>query len=481
MLFNSTEYFVFFLLVLILYYFLGHRWQNRILLVASYFFYGWWDWRFLFLIFISTVTDYYCAIQIENRPTRGSKKPFLILSLVVNLSLLGFFKYWDFFIESFRGLLSQFGFYASPMTLQVILPIGISFYIFKTISYSIDVYRGEIKPTTNFFDYALFVSFFPQLLAGPIERAKAFLPQIEKSRKFIPDQFMQGMQLIFWGIFQKVFVADNLGVIVDQIYKNPDANGVQYVIATWAFTFQIFCDFSGYTDIARGTSNCFGIEIMENFKQPYFATNPPDFWRRWHISLSSWLRDYLYIPLGGNRGDRWKTYRNLMVTMVLCGLWHGAAWNFILWGAYHGLALVGYRWVKTFRKSGHKGSNSLSRYMIKAFLMFQLTWIGWIFFRSENIGQSLTILERVFSVPNFLQGDAILLVKVMFFVSVPLIVMAVQTVQQISPAWFERNLVLNYMLFSKQAIYFKSILYGAMAYLLILHGASAKTFIYFQF
>ena len=479
--FNSIGYIIFLFVVLALYYFLEHRWQNRMLLAASYFFYGWWDWRFLLLILISTFTDYYCGIQIYERPTKGAKKTFLCLSLAVNLGLLGFFKYCNFFVDSFCDVFSLLGFHPSPLTLQIILPIGISFYTFKSISYSIDIYRGEIKPTYNFLDYALFVSFFPQLLAGPIERAKAFLPQIGNSRKFNLDQFVQGLQLIFWGMFKKIFVADNLGLIVNQVYNNPESSGIQYVIATWAFAFQIYSDFSGYSDIAQGTSKCLGIEIMVNFKEPYFASNPSDFWRRWHISLSSWLRDYVYVPLGGNRKGEFRTYGNLFLTMLLCGLWHGAAWNFIIWGAYHGLLLCLYRIFANNRRSNLTGTSHLWSYMLKAFIMFQLTTLGWIFFRAQNLAQIKLIFSRIFNLSWATSWDVTMLSEVCLFSSLPMLVMAFQTIRELRPSWFLKKGLPKYFQFSHLPIPAKSVVYAALTYLLCFYGAKAQTFIYFQF
>ena len=331
MVFNSLTFFIFFGIVVGLYYVLSHRWQNRMLLLASYVFYGFWDWRFLSLILISTVTDYLCGIQIYNQPSSSGKRKYLYLCLIINLTLLCFFKYWNFFAESFVEVLSSLGVNANLKIISIILPIGISFYTFKTMSYSIDIYRGEIRPTYNFFDYALFVAFFPALIAGPIDRAKNLLFQIQNSRYVNKDKIFGGLQLIFWGLFKKVFVADNLGIIVDQIYNNPASTGAEYIVATWAFAFQIYGDFSGYTDMARGASMCLGIELTHNFKQPYLSINPSDFWRRWHISLSSWLRDYVYIPLGGNKKGKLKTYMNLFLTMLACGLWHCRFISVRLW------------------------------------------------------------------------------------------------------------------------------------------------------
>jgi D-alanyl-lipoteichoic acid acyltransferase DltB (MBOAT superfamily) len=484
MLFNSLEFFVFFITVLILYYSLPHRWQNRMLLAASYFFYGWWDWRFLSLIFISTCTDYFCGIKISEAETPGKKKTFLFASMVINLGILGFFKYWNFFIESFAMVLSQAGLNLNLPSLRIILPVGISFYTFQTMTYSVDIYRGEIKPTRDFLNYALFISFFPQLVAGPIERAKNLLSQIEMRRVYRQEQLVAGLHLIFWGLFKKVFVADNLGLIVDEVYSNPNGTAFQYVIGTWAFAFQIYGDFSGYTDVARGAAKCLGFEIMKNFRNPYFAVSPSDFWRRWHISLSTWLRDYLYIPMGGNRKGVRKTYRNLMATMLLGGLWHGAAWNFVIWGGYHGLLLSVHRWFQG--KRGRRGSSnrpksSLTLYLLKAFLMFQMTCLGWIFFRAGTFTKIRDIIMTLFTGPYTIRDEASLFGRLIFYISIPLGVMVFRIFQEIRPGWFDGGLRLNRLDFAHQSFYFKSILYGALTYLLCLYGASAKSFIYFQF
>jgi len=481
MFFNSIEYFIFFGSVIFLYYLLPHRAQNRMLLIASYIFYGWWDWRFLSLIIISTVTDYICGIQINKHETVQRKKYFLIVSVVVNLTLLGFFKYWNFFTDSFADIISCMGMQVNISTLNIILPVGISFYTFQTLTYSVDIYRGKIKPSQNFLDFALFVSFFPQLVAGPIERAQNLLPQIYKKRRFKKDQMLRGIHLIFWGLFKKVYVADNLGIIVDQVYGNPASTGVEYVIATWAFAFQIYGDFSGYSDIARGTSKCLGIELMHNFKQPYFAVSPSDLWRRWHISLSSWLRDYLYISLGGNRKGKWKTHRNLMITMLLGGLWHGAAWNFVIWGGFHGLLLSIQRLFQSIKGQKTELNSSLHVYFLKSFFMFHLTCIGWIFFRANSLEHIKTILFSMLNLPWNIQPHTPMLYKVMFFSALPIIVMMFKTVKEVRPLWVVENSVFRYFQLSEMPLPARSVLYSVLTYLLCFYGAKAQSFIYFQF
>lgn len=481
MIFNSVVFFIFFSVTFCLYYLLPHRWQNRLLLSASFLFYGWWDWRFLGLILISISTDYFCSLQIKRHSDQVAKKRFLALSVSINLGILGFFKYFNFFISSFADVLKFVGVQPNFPVLQIILPVGISFYTFKTISYSVDVYRGEIEPTTDFLDYALFVSFFVQLIAGPIDRAGNLLPQIQNKRRFDKRQFKDGLQLFFWGLFKKVFVADNLSLIVDQVYGNPQALGAEYIVATWAFAFQIYSDFSGYSDMAQGLGKCLGFEIMQNFRQPYFAINPSDFWRRWHISLSTWLRDYLYIALGGNKKTPLKTYRNLMITMFLAGLWHGAVWNFIIWGGYHGLLLVGYRMMGMSKKLKKSATSPLITYMLKSLLMFQFVCIGWIFFRANDLEHVFYIIDRILFYQQPITEVGFLMVKTCFFISFPLTVMAFNILQEIRPVWFGDGAALRYLKFSQQPIYMKGIIYGVMAYLVCLNCVAAKSFIYMQF
>lgn len=481
MIFNSIEYFLFLSIVLTLYFILPTKLQNRMLLIASYFFYGWWDWRFLSLIFISTVVDYFCGIHIYNRSSKQEKKKFVTISVVVNLSILGFFKYYNFFSESLVIALTTMGLSVSFTTLNIILPVGISFYTFQTMTYSIDIYRGNTKPTNDFLDFALFVSFFPQLVAGPIERARTLLPQIINKRLFKVNQFIRGIQLIFWGMFKKVFIADNLGVIVDQIYSNPNASGSEYILATFAFAFQIYGDFSGYSDIARGTAKCLGIELMLNFKQPYISINPSDFWRRWHISLSTWLKDYLYIPLGGNRLGTWNTYRNLFLTMLLGGLWHGAAWNFVIWGAYHGTLLIVYRNIYNPKMEYPLNPFQFLTGLLNVFIMFSFICIGWIFFRAQNLEMIGLICIRIFAGPwNFYDNQDIF-IKVIFFSAVPLVVMLYDYIRQFNFNRLKIDLLIKNVVSSPIVLPLKSVTYGILTYLLLLYGTNTQSFIYFQF
>jgi len=385
MIFNSITYFVFLGIVLAAYYALKLRWQNLLLLVGSYVFYGWWDYRFLSLLAISTVVDYSMGRLMAGNPGEKTRRAALITSLVTNLGILGFFKYFNFFADSFVSLSAGLGMEVNPFVLQVVLPVGISFYTFQTMAYTIDVYRGKMQPVHNFIDFALYVSFFPQLVAGPIERAQTLVPQIQNRRRLTPEKLHEGGYLILIGLFKKVVIADNCAPFVERCFDNPElypAAGL--LLGVWLFAIQIYCDFSGYTDIARGSAKLLGFDLMVNFRQPYFATNITDFWRRWHISLSSWLRDYLYIPLGGNRGSRLFTYRNLMLTMLLGGLWHGAAWTFVIWGGLHGLYLMAHKIALGDKKPPQTSKWSLKSAFF-AFLTFQLVCLTWVFFRAPDL------------------------------------------------------------------------------------------------
>ncbi|MFA5087962.1 MAG: MBOAT family O-acyltransferase [Candidatus Omnitrophota bacterium] len=476
MLFNSLQFAVFFVVVYSLYLVLDHRWQNRMLLAASYVFYAAWDWRFLSLIVISTLLDYFCGIEIHRSPAAGRRRLYLFFSVFGNLGILGFFKYFNFFSSSLQILLKHFGLSADPRLLHIVLPVGISFYTFQTMSYTIDVYKREIEPTKRFFDFALFVAFFPQLVAGPIERAKHLLPQVLNKRVLSLEKFYEGGYLIYWGLFQKIFVADNLARIVDPVFAaGPPYSGLPVVIALYAFAFQIYCDFAGYSNIARGLGRCLGFDIMVNFNLPYFAVNPRDFWQRWHISLSTWLRDYLYIPLGGNRRGVFRTQGNLILTMLLGGLWHGAAWTFILWGAYQGILLIAHRWGELFFKRWHCPPGpviSKIYFAGKVFVFFHLMCLGWLIFRARSAGQIGEMLRAV--IFNFdlrsLGANLGGLFSFIFFVWLLILVQWWQ--------FWKKDLMVVY----RANILVKAVFYVLTFYLMSLWGvAGAKQFIYFQF
>jgi len=380
--FHSVEFVLFFGIVLSLYWRLPLRWQNLFLLTASYVFYGWAEPRYLALIFAVTLTDYCMARLIESRP--GSKRTWLGITLLVDFSVLLTFKYLGFFVGTVTGLLESFGIIHSRLVLELLLPIGISFYVFQSSAYVIDVFRGQ-KPTRRFFDYALFVSFFPQLVAGPIERSSHLLGQLQSSRLYDADRIRSGFLLLLWGFFKKLVIADNAATICNRIFATETTEWPLLWVGVFAFGIQIYADFSAYTDIARGAARMMGINLIENFRHPYLSRSPSEFWRRWHISLSSWFRDYVYIPLGGNRGGRWRTYRNLMLTFLLSGLWHGASWNFVLWGGFHGLLLVGERMLRDVGRIRH--TDTPPRWwtqFLSWLLMFVLIHFGWMLFRETN-------------------------------------------------------------------------------------------------
>lgn len=414
MLFNSFVFLIFALVVYSIHAGLAQRFRNTFLLLASYVFYASWDPRFLALLLFSTAIDFSVGKALEAAHTATSRKRLLAVSLICNLSVLGFFKYFNFFLSSAEKLLHTIGIEAPLPYLNIILPVGISFYTFQTLSYTIDVYRRQLVPTKSFVNFALYIAFFPQLVAGPIERATNLLPQIEHSRSVSLEQFQSGSWLIFWGLFKKMVVADNLSLYVDQVYSNPqETTGIAVLLATYAFAYQIYCDFSGYTDVARGLAKLLGIELMLNFNRPYLATSPSDFWRRWHISLSTWLRDYLYIPLGGNRFGSFFTYRNLLLTMILGGLWHGAHGTFVLWGLYHGIILCAFR---VFLSEGAAPQKAITKW-VQIFVMFHLTCLGWLMFRANSLGDLKTLVKQLFLNVGSIESVGTILFPIAFFIS----------------------------------------------------------------
>jgi alginate O-acetyltransferase complex protein AlgI len=425
MLFNSLEFLLFLPTVFLLYWFVFQRnlrVQNLLLLISSYVFYGWWDYRFLSLIFLSTVVDYFVGLKIYDSNDHKAKKSYLWISIFFNLGLLGFFKYFNFFIDSWIDLLGAIGYeQKSTWTLNVILPVGISFYTFQTMSYSLDIYHGKLKPTKDFISFASFVSFFPQLVAGPIERASNLLPQILNSRVFKYEQGVQGLRLILYGMFKKVVIADSLAANVDTIFENYAVlNGGVLLLGLIYFSFQIYCDFSGYSDIAIGTSKLFGFELMSNFKFPYFSRDIGEFWRRWHISLSTWFRDYLYIPLGGSKGGKWLSIRNIFIIFIVSGFWHGANWTFIAWGIIHAILYIPLflrgknRQYTTTIVAENKWFPSLKE-LFQMGSTFFFTMIAWVFFRSDSILDGLSYLSTIvfsFDIPLSSRANILLVISV---------------------------------------------------------------------
>ncbi len=400
MAFNSIQYAVFLATVVALFWSLRRHRTVRIvlLLAASYVFYGAWDWRFTSLLALSTVVDYSVGRRLEVATDQKRRRRLLLVSVITNLTILGFFKYFGFFVDSAATLLEALGLGASRPTLQIVLPVGISFYTFQTMSYTIDVYHRRIRPTKDFIAFATYVAFFPQLVAGPIERAERLLPQLEHpAQRISRSDVAEGIALILLGLFKKVAIADALAPFIDEVYSAPgDAGWMAALGATYAFALQIYADFSGYSDIARGSARLVGIHLVRNFEQPYLSRNVTDFWRTWHISLSQWLRDYLYIPLGGNRKGPRRTLINLFITMLLGGLWHGASWTFVFWGGLHGMYLAVHR---IWRGRTPEATSRLPHRseLWSVFATFQLVCLAWVFFRADTFTTAIDLLRRIFT------------------------------------------------------------------------------------
>jgi D-alanyl-lipoteichoic acid acyltransferase DltB (MBOAT superfamily) len=405
MLFNSLSFAFFLPLVFILYWFVCHknlRYQNILLVVASYFFYACWDWRFLFLLVFSSVLDYFSGVKMAEANNQQIKNFWFWFSISVNLGFLGFFKYYNFFITEFADAIANLGFQINPWTLEVILPVGISFYTFHGLSYVIDIYKDKIKVERNFIDYSLFVSFFPLLVAGPIERATHLLPQIKKKRIFDFTDAADGLRQILWGLFKKIVIADKCAEYANEIFNNSgDYSGSTLFLGAVYFAFQIYGDFSGYSDIAIGTAKLFGIDLLRNFSFPYFSRDIAEFWRRWHISLSSWFRDYLYIPLGGSQGGMWMKIRNTFVIFLVSGFWHGANWTFIIWGLLNAVYILPSIIFSTNRSNLDIVAQGKYLPTVKEFfqiaLTFCLTVLAWIFFRANDLTQAVNYVSDLFS------------------------------------------------------------------------------------
>jgi alginate O-acetyltransferase complex protein AlgI len=476
MLFNSYAFALFFAVLFPAYWMLA-RWprvQNVLLLGAAYYFYSRWDARFLSLLILSTVMDYTCGLWVAREEDPRRRKAVVAVSMALNLGMLGFFKYYNYynvFAESLHAALTRAGLSVSLGHLKVALPIGISFYTFQSMSYVIDVYRREIPPTRNLVQFATFVSFFPHLVAGPIMRPTTLLPQVASPRRFDLQRFYEGSYLIFWGLLKKVVIADNLADIVNDLFGRwQTLDGGLALLAVYAFAFQIYGDFSGYTDIARGVSRCLGFELSLNFNLPYFATSPRDFWNRWHISLSQWLRDYLYISLGGSRGGRLRTYRNLMLTMILGGLWHGKEWTFVVWGFYQGVLLVIHRLAEPLL-SRIDPIDPVERACWKGLRIvatFHMVCLGWLIFRAKSLEQAAGMLSAIVHRPSI--PPAAYLVPVLVVV-VPLLI--IQLIQYLAD---------DLDVIFRTPWYVRSAFYTACFYAIVL-GANfgGQQFIYFQF
>ena len=471
MLFNSFQFAYFFLILFPIYWLLPHRPQNLLLLAASYYFYSCWNWHFTSLLLISTVMDYFCGLAVDRAQEPRRRKVVVAISMALNLGFLGYFKYCNFFAESFLTMAHSIGWNVSMKHLEIALPIGISFYTFQSMSYVIDVYRKEIPPTKNFFDFAAFVSFFPHLVAGPIMRPTTLLPQIQQKRKFDLIQFYDGCYLIFWGLTKKVVVADNLAPIVDDLFNRYQTiDGGLALVAIFAFAWQIYCDFSGYTDAARGISKCLGFELSLNFNLPYFATSPQDFWRRWHISLSKWLQDYLYISLGGSRGPSWFVYRNLMLTMIIGGLWHGASWTFVLWGTYQGVILCLHRASKPLldRIQPTEPIDAACWKAVRIVCTFVMVCFGWLIFRAHSMEQLRGMLQAIVYRPAIPAASTL--------VPILVVILPLYAIEFAMYKSQDLNVV------ARTPWYVRSVFYAACFYAFVLGGNfGGSQFIYFQF
>ncbi len=409
MFFNSIDFAIFLPIVFILYWYVTNRnlrTQNLLIVTASYLFYGWWDWRFLSLIIFSTSVDFWVGLQLKKTDHQQRRKTLLWTSILVNLGFLAFFKYYNFFLDNFITAYSFFGTEIKANSLNIILPVGISFYTFQTLSYTIDIYKRKLEPTKDFVAFAAFVSFFPQLVAGPIERATNLLPQFYKQRTFDYSKAVDGMRQILWGLFKKVVIADNCAEYANQIFNNSaHLNGSTLVLGALFFTFQIYGDFSGYSDIAIGTARLFGFDLMRNFAYPYFSRDIAEFWRRWHISLSTWFRDYLYIPLGGSRGGTLMKVRNTFIIFIVSGFWHGANWTFIAWGALNAIYFLPLLLTNNNRSNLRIVAEGKSLPSPKELMLilctFGLTAFAWIFFRAENMGHAFSYITKIFSASLF--------------------------------------------------------------------------------
>lgn len=478
MLFNSSEFALFLPIVFCLYWFVFHRkvlHQNLLLIAAGCVFYGWWDWRFLSLLFFTSLTDYFVAIKIHEAPEQRKKKIYLSISLISNLGMLGFFKYFNFFRDSFVDLFNSIGFEPDFVTLNIILPVGISFYTFQSLSYTIDVYRGRMEPTRNVIPFLAFVSFFPQLLAGPIERASNLLPQFANRRIFQRSSAQDGMRQILWGLFKKIVIADNCSTYVDYVFQNyQHLEPTTLLVGIFYFAFQIYGDFSGYSDIAIGTARLFNFNLSKNFAYPYFSRDVGEFWRRWHISLSTWFRDYVYIPLGGNRGSLMRVAINTLVVFTISGFWHGANWTFVIWGLLNGIYLLPLMLVKAHKRhSGVVAENSIFPSigeLLSMALTFFLTLVAWVFFRATNVTDAFGYVFSMLDFKHYTMPHSIGMSTVMPLIGLLVIV-----------EWFQRKREYGLEISHLPQVLRWLIYFALIALIAYFATEQDLTFIYFQF
>ena len=479
MLLNSIDFLIFLPIVFLLYWFIFQKnltLQNLFILAISYLFYGWWDWRFLLLILFSSGINYLTGIKLAANENQKNRKLILIISCIISLGLLGVFKYFNFFIDNFISAFTSIGIHLQVRTLNIILPVGISFYTFKALSYSIDVYKRKLEPTKNIIAFFSFVGFFPQLLAGPIDRATNLLPQFYIQRTFKYEKAVDGLRQMLWGFFKKMVIADNCALIVNNIFQNYETlSASTLLVGAVYFTFQIYCDFSGYSDIAIGCTRLFGFESMQNFTYPYFSRNIAEFWRRWHISLTSWFRDYLYIPLGGSRGTLLRTIRNTFIIFLVCGLWHGANWTFVAWGFINALYFLPLLLLGRNRKNTDTVAQDKILPNVKELFQmgatFAFTVLAWIFFRADSIGQALSYIQHIFSksffsIPTFTKLRSL----------VPVILLL------ISVEWLQRDKQHGLDLKNTNIPFaVRLLIYYALILVILCYACDEQIFIYFKF
>lgn len=488
MIFNSIEFLIFFPLVCIFYFLIPNKYKWILLLMASYYFYMAWKPEYILLILLSTIINYFIALAMDKESIEIKRKKYLYISLVANLGILFIFKYFNFFADSINTIFNIFKVNASLPAVSLLLPMGISFYTFQTLSYTIDVYRGTTKAEKHFGIFALYVTFFPQLVAGPIERSDRLLPQFYEKHNFDYNNVTNGLKRMVWGFFKKIVIADRIAIMVNTIYNNPtNYKGLPLIIATFAFGIQIYCDFSGYSDIAIGTARVMGFRLMENFNRPYFSKYISEFWRRWHISLSSWFRDYLYIPLGGNRVKVLRSYFNLFITFLISGLWHGASWTFIIWGALHGSYLVLEKMLSPLRANLIKITKidkvPLLHKLTQIITTTLLVMFAWIFFRANTISDAIYIIKNLFvNVGEIL--NPVYIISTLFSmglnnVDTPVIVISVIILFIVS--YIQRKHSITELIASKKPIIRYGVYYAIIMYMIFFSYVGTSQFIYFQF
>lgn len=488
MLFNSIDFAIYLPIVFFIYWFVVNnsiKVQNLFIVIASFIFYGWWDWRFLVLISISIIFDYCIGRALMHQENQTKRKLLLWISISVSLGLLAFFKYFNFFIESFETVFSFFGREISHTSLNIILPVGISFYTFQTMSYAIDVYKRKVEPTRDFIAFAAFVSFFPQLVAGPIERAADLLPQFYQKRIFDYSKAVDGSRQILWGLFKKIVIADNCAVYTNEIFNNSDSySGIVLILGAVFFTFQAYGDFSGYSDIAIGTARLFSFNLTQNFAFPFFSRSIVEFWRRWHISLSSWFRDYLYIPLGGNRRGRWINLRNIFIVFIICGFWHGASWTYIVWGALNAVVFIP---LILFKRKSRKDTEIVTqgkniptiKEVFSMVITFGFVVFSWGFFRAESMEHALQYfrdaIAGLFNKNGYVQMLDLFSGKIGFVI--PSLIILFMLIE-----WFgrENKFAIEKLLVKKKAP-LRYLFYFTLIILMFIFGGEKQQFIYFQF